>query len=607
MKTLRILSILIFTLALTLSNFNAPLAVRAATVGCTASSPASAAYMATICITSPANGASLTGNATVTGTVSVTGTNPGVQRMVFNLGSSYLLTDYSSPYTFSLPSTKWADGNYTLSASALMRDGFTSAQASIKISFKNGNVTDPINTNHFTPSKGRAAGGQPFVVVASGDGASGEAASTKVVNTITSLNPNLFLYLGDVYENGSRAEFYNWYGNASSNFSVLRAITDPTIGNHEYNNGINGAGYFDYWNNIPNYYSFNAGGWHFISLNSNASKIKATPTSAQYLWLQQDLTANAHTCTIAYYHQPLFNIGAEGPATSMSSVWALLASYGVSMVLNGHDHDYQRWVPLDASGQPSASGITEFVAGGAGHGLQNFITTDSRVAYSNDLNPTAFGVLLLQLGSTGANFSYHSSNGAILDSGFVPCNPTVPPGSTPTATPTETRTPTRTPTPTPTATVTPKGVIFTPVADTYVNAGSKGTNYGATTTLRLDSSPNVDAYLRFKVSGLSKIISQVHLLLYSNNSDSAGIRAWAVANNTWGELTTNYTNAPALGRQLASSGAFASGKWVSLDITAYVTGNGTYSFGVTNLSSTVMSVMARESGAHAPELIIVLK
>ena len=145
------------------------------------------------------------------------------------------------------------------------------------------------------------------------------------------------------------------------------------------------------------------------------------PGSAQYNWLAHDLTANAQTCTIAYYHEPLFNIGAEGPTEAMSSIWALLAQYKVAIVLNGHDHDYQRWVPLDGSGQFSPNGITEFVAGGGGHGLQNFVTTDNRVAYSNDLNPTAFGVLLLSLSQAGANFSYHSSSGSILDAGFIPC------------------------------------------------------------------------------------------------------------------------------------------------------------------------------------------
>ena len=195
--------------------------VRAASGGCASSSPASAEYTVNICITSPADGDSLTGNATVTATATITsGTNPGVQRMIFYLGTSYLLTDFSSPYTFTLPTAKWADGSYTLYASALMRDGFTTAQASIAVTLSNGNATAPVNTNHFTPSTGTSpASGQPFVVAAAGDGASGEATSAKVISTITSLNPNLFLYLGDVYESGSMAEFYNWYGTASSNFS----------------------------------------------------------------------------------------------------------------------------------------------------------------------------------------------------------------------------------------------------------------------------------------------------------------------------------------------------------------------------------------------------
>ncbi len=670
MKNLHFLTGSLIIALLAFSSFIQAVPVQAAN-GCASSSPTSGAYTATVCITSPLAGSTLIGNATVTATISITGTNPGVQRMAFFINGAYLLTDFSSPYTFTLPSNKWADGSYTFTASALMRDGFSSTAALLAVTFSNGNSTAPVNSNHFTPSTGTApASGQPFVVAAAGDGASGEASSTQVINLISSLNPNLFLYLGDVYESGSMTEFYNWYGTSSSNFGVLRAITDPTIGNHEYTNGIDGSGYFDYWNNIPNYYSFNAGGWHFISLNSNYSKIGVTPSSAQYLWLQQDLAANAQACTIVYYHQPLYNIGPEGPTPAMSYIWSLLAQYGVSIVLNGHDHDYQRWVPLDGNGNPSPTGITEFVAGGGGHGLLTIINSDSRVAYSNDLNPAAFGVLLLQLSQTGANFSYDSSNGSILDFGFIPCvksaptptptptstsmstatyapsptptlavtstpTPTDTPTQTPTATqtntptsmftptpnPTASFTPTPTPTPTPTATQTTVNtptptpsptattgtstVTFIPVADTYVNAGSTTTNYGSSTTLRLDASPDVHAYLRFSLSGLAgTTISKALLLLYANNSDSSGIRAWAVSDNTWGELSMNYTNAPALGSQLASSSPFSSVGWVTMDVTSYITGNGTYSIGVTNLSSTAISVDSRESGVNAPQLII---
>jgi hypothetical protein len=147
-------------------------------------------------------------------------------------------------------------------------------------------------------------------------------------------------------------------------------------------------------------------------------------------------------------------------------------------------------------------------------------------------------------------------------------------------------------------------LTFTPVADTYVNSASPGTNYGSATSMRMDGSPDVHAYLRFTVAGLSGTITQVRLLLYANNSDSKGIQAWAVADNSWGELTTNYSNAPALGSSLVTSDTFASGAWVSLDVMSYVSGNGTYSFGVTNLSSTAFSVASREAGANAPQLAI---
>ena len=74
----------------------------------------------------------------MTASIEVTGKNPGVKRMKFNLGRSYLLTDFTNPYTFSLPTNKWADGPYTLYATVLMQDGFTSAQAEIPVSFSNG-------------------------------------------------------------------------------------------------------------------------------------------------------------------------------------------------------------------------------------------------------------------------------------------------------------------------------------------------------------------------------------------------------------------------------------------------------------------------------------
>ena len=394
---------------------------QAQSVDCSTSGPSSNAYTATVCFTAPNKGSTLTGDFAVTATVTVANAKLGVQRVAFYLNDTYLLTDYQAPYTFSLPTARWADGDYTLSVEALLRDAFTTQRANAVVHFKNGVTNPPGNNALFRPATGNPpASGAPFVVVATGDGASGEANADKVTNLISSINPNLFLYLGDVYEKGTATEFYNWYGMQGHNFGFFRAITNPTIGNHEYTSG-SPQGYFTYWDNIPNYYSFDAGGWHFVSLNSNLNNAGAGVKSSQYQWLTKDLADYSNACTIAFYHHPLFNIGPEGPTTGLADVWTLLAQNDVSIVLNGHDHDYQRWVPLDGAGQPKSAGITEFVAGGGGHGLQTIQDTDNRVAYSNDANPDVFGVIKLTLHADRADFSYINTSNMTLDSGVIPC------------------------------------------------------------------------------------------------------------------------------------------------------------------------------------------
>ena len=184
MKTIRVrLNILVTTItSLALITLCTP--VQAASVGCSSSTAPSGTYQVTICFTSPANGSTLKGNSTVTISVSISGSTSGVQHMVFNLNSSYLLTDYTKPYTFTLPTAKWADGSYTLSASAVMPT-FTTTPADIMVTFRNGNASTPVNGNHFTPTSGSTpTSGQPFVVAAAGDGASGEANAGKVASLV---------------------------------------------------------------------------------------------------------------------------------------------------------------------------------------------------------------------------------------------------------------------------------------------------------------------------------------------------------------------------------------------------------------------------------------
>ena len=638
---------------------------------CSTSSPGGNNYTVKLCFSSPSNGTSLTGNVQISAKADVNGATSQVQRILYYLDGKYLLTSFYSPYSFMLPTADYPDGQHKLSVEAMMRDSSISDRAYVNVTFSNGVSATPADTSTFKPFTGTPAqSGAPFVVAATGDGAGGGQNPTNVTELLKSMNPNLFLYLGDVYERGSAAEFYNWYGTASTFFGQLKSITDPTIGNHEYGT-TDGSAYFNYWGNIPNYYSFDAAGWHIVSLNSNVSKVPISVGSDQYNWLQQDLQKNTSPCTLVFYHEPLYNIGPEGTVPALADVWKLMVQYKVSIVLNGHDHDYQRWVPLDENGQPSPNGITEFVVGTGGHGLQNFVQSDPRVADKNNSNPAAFGALFLQLNSHGANFSYMSTDKSVLDSGVIPCvgsaadttapsNPTglkatinlssqvdlawsaatdntgvagyavLRNGNTIGTVPaydlayTDTNvsaslkytytvvafdTAGKHSLASSPAVVTVPGVAtsmaFTPTADTYTNATNPASNYGKSPFMRINLTPAMNGYMRFVVSGLGgKTVAHALLKIYVNNSNQQGFSVATVADNTWNEFSMNVNNAPSLGNVLNTSGPLTAASWVTIDVSSYIKGEGTYSFGLNTTGDKPVNLATREAGLDAPQLIV---
>ena len=369
----------------------------------------------------PAAGTTLEGVRPISANVTASGSDPGVRRVTFYLDGAYLLTDYEAPYEFLLPTDRFVDGPHRLEAQALLRDDFVSNRAAITVHFQNG-ITEPPETQPapFTPTTGRPPEpGRPVIVAAVGDGASGETAAQQVTDLIASWNPNLLLYLGDVYEEGTPVEFYNWYGVGDRFYGRFREITNPTVGDHEHEGGV-APGYYDYWGAVPDAYRFEVAGWRIISLNSNK---QVTPGSPQYGWLEQELRDHPVPCTIVFLHHPIYSIGTQGSSLRVEGLWPLLVLHGVDLVLSGHDHNYQRWVPLDSSGNPSPTGVTQFVVGTGGHGIRAFAAHDDRLAKGIDAVPLAFGALRLELNPDGARFEFINVNGHVLDSGSVPCRP----------------------------------------------------------------------------------------------------------------------------------------------------------------------------------------
>jgi hypothetical protein len=229
-------------------------------------------------------------------------------------------------------------------------------------------------------------------------------------------------YLGDVYERGSAFEFDNWYGSKGTGaraFGRFRGITNPAVGNHEYLTP-GAAGYFDYWDNVPHYYSYDIAGWHFVSLDSNPQYDQLRPGTAQYDWLAADLGANRARCTMVYFHHPRFSVGAHENRIRLQAVWDLLAARRVTLAVTGHTHHYERWTALDGAGQPHPRGVTQLVAGAGGHELTPPVRTDGRLAALD----VEAGALRLDLGDSDAAFAYVTATGEVRDSGTVGCTST---------------------------------------------------------------------------------------------------------------------------------------------------------------------------------------
>src|SRR5205814_2972144 len=91
--------------------------------------------------------------------------------------------------------------------------------------------------------------------------------------------------------------------------------------------------------------------------------------SPQGLWLKQELEQkHKNGCVLAYFHKPLFSSGgSHGNDPLMKPLWQILYHAGADVVINGHDHDYERFAPQDPEGKADpAHGIREFVVGSGG-------------------------------------------------------------------------------------------------------------------------------------------------------------------------------------------------------------------------------------------------
>lgn len=285
----------------------------------------------------------------------------------------------------------------------------------------------PTSAGTGTPAPGAGA----VVLMGAGDIAGDEEEASATARLIEEADPDAVFTTGDnAYPDGSPSDYAERYDPTWGSF---RDRTHPVPGNHEYHTD-DAAGYVDYFgaDNVTNtvdgglYYGWDVGnGWRAYALNSEIST-----TGAQLRWLEDDVAAHPGMRYILYAHEPRFTSSdRHDPFEELCPLWdALAATGGLEIVLAGHNHQYERFAPMDCGGRVDADGARSFVIGAGGNGLYEFADPREGSEFRNDRD---YGVLRLALSETSYEWEFIASGvgadgdepvdrgnaGAVLDKG----------------------------------------------------------------------------------------------------------------------------------------------------------------------------------------------
>ncbi len=540
---------------------------------CGASSPASKTYVVSLCIMSPNDRSTVSGDAAVRVYVTIRGIHPDLTQFSYWLDDQPLNVDPADDGSFTLPTAQYADGAHQLKIEAQMGDGFISTPTLLTLVFDNGNAgleaaaaaTDtptptpqpaPMPTVIFntpgplpaaprvalrpTPTRSvqLAAAPTATVVLTTTLGATATPVDTGTTST------NTTLCTGEIYG------------------SVLTA--DGT--------GVLGAS---------------------ISITDGSGATQTTTTDAD-----------------GYYN--ILGIADGNASVTMTPPTGDGAAQTVSVSIANCNSVSQDFTATGASATATATATVAGTATTTATATSNATTTATATASPtapSNATATATGTATPTATSTANSTGTATPTGtpAKTATATATSTPSRTPAPTGTSTPTPTRTMVATPTATPTRTPTSSqtNVTFAPVADAYVSQADPNTNYGTSNALRLDAAPDLQAFVRFSVQGIQGKIVKATLRVYSTSSSNTGYTVRSVSDNTWTERGITFANAPATGKTIGASGPFTANGWTTVDVTALVSGNGSVNLALVTTAATQIALASRETGAQGPQLIIV--
>ena len=198
----------------------------------------------------------------------------------------------------------------------------------------------------------------------------GDEETAALLDDVVEDHPDAVVFTtGDnAYPDGSYDDYVDCYG---PSWGRHKSRTRPAVGNHEFKQ-TRAGGYNRYWGAAGGefdlyYYSYDVAEWHIVVLNSECHRVGCDFNSEdgdQVEWLEADLAASSANCTIAIWHHPRWSSGRYSNDDEYDTFWEVLHNHGVEIVLNGHEHLYERFEPMNPAGDLDAKGgITQFTVG----------------------------------------------------------------------------------------------------------------------------------------------------------------------------------------------------------------------------------------------------
>lgn len=268
-----------------------------------------------------------------------------------------------------------------------------------------------------------------------------------LIQTLMAQHPNTQMLVASAGDNEQEEtptlSDYQTYFASTYGIFVKQGIFRPVRGNHDVYDVGHGQAYSEYFTSVTQFnrihidegimnymYSYDLGAWHIAAIDQPINILNQDGLN----FLKSDLAKYAGTkCQLVYWHVPTFSSGfLAGDDSALRPLNQAEYDAGVDIQINGHAHDYQRFNPIDPTGQlDNLHGITTFIVGIGGEDVNSGFKKSKALAASAVMlskfpggnGDHAIGTLMLTLHTGSADYAlYDANNNAILDQGTVKCH-----------------------------------------------------------------------------------------------------------------------------------------------------------------------------------------